>query len=151
MSQTANPASGAGSSDDGSLEELVGFNATLGFRLVEWTPEHAVMELDIQEHHLNRSGVLHGGVMTTLIDAVCGYCGVWRPAGEPAAKALTLTLTTNYMGQIREGTVRARGVRKGGGRKIFFASGEVTDADGAVLAMGEGSYRIRGSDPYSKS
>ena len=142
MSQTAAP-------ESESLEELVGFNATLGFRLVEWTPEHAVMELDIQEQHLNRSGVLHGGVMATLIDAVCGYCGVWRPAGEPKAKALTLTMTTNFMGQARAGTVRARGVRKGGGRKIFFAYGEVTDAEGTVLAMGEGSYRIRGSDPYS--
>lgn len=159
MSQSSTPAgatapdgtatmSGANPSED--LEELIGFNATLGFRLVEWTPEHAIMELDIQEQHLNRSGVLHGGVMSTLIDAVCGYCGVWRPAGEPKAKALTLTLTTNYMGQVRAGTVRARGVRKGGGRKIFFAAGEVTDAEGNVLAMGEGSYRIRGSDPYSK-
>jgi len=142
MSQTAAP-------ESDSLEALVGFNATLGFRLVEWTPEHAVMELDIQEQHLNRSGVLHGGVMATLIDAVCGYSGVWRPAGEPKAKALTLTMTTNFMGQARDGTVRARAVRKGGGRKIFFAYGEVTDAEGNVLAMGEGSYRIRGSDPYS--
>lgn len=147
MSQTDT----ASPSDTGdSLEDLVGFNALLGFRLVEWTEDCAVMELDVKEQHLNRSGVLHGGVMATLIDAVCGYCGVWRPAGEPVAKALTLTLTTNFMGQSREGTVRARAVRKGGGRKIFFAWGEVTDAEGNVLAMGEGSYRIRSSDPYSK-
>ncbi len=133
-----------------SLEALVGFNAELGFRLVEWTPDRAVMELEIADKHLNRSGVLHGGVLATLIDAVCGYAGVWRPADEPPAKALTLTLTTNFMGQVREGTVRAIAVRKGGGRKIFFAAGEVVDKDGNVLAMGEGSYRIRGSDPYSK-
>ena len=131
-------------------EVLVGFNAELGFRLVEWASDRAVMELDIAEKHLNRSGVLHGGVLATLIDAVCGYCGVWRPADEPPAKALTLTLTTNFMGQVREGTVRASALRKGGGRKIFFAAGEVTDAQGNVLAMGEGSYRIRGSDPYSR-
>ena len=152
MSQTDTPSAGASSGGTPeSLEELVGFNATLGFRLVEWTPEHAIMELDVKEQHLNRSGVLHGGVMATLIDAVCGYCGVWRPQGEPPAKALTLTLTTNFMGQSREGTVRAKAVLKGGGRKIFFAWGEVTDAEGNVLAMGEGSYRIRSSDPYSKS
>lgn len=137
--------------DDDSLEVLVGFNAELGFRLVEWEEGRAVMELDIQAKHRNRSGVLHGGVMATLIDAVCGYAGVWRPAGEPPAKALTLTLTTNFMGQTREGTIRAVATRKGGGKRIFFAAGEVIDADGSVLAMGEGSYRIRQSDPYSNA
>ena len=108
--------------DDETLEALVGFNAELGFRLVEWEEGRAVMALDIQAKHRNRSGVLHGGVMATLIDAVCGYAGVWRPAGEPMAKALTLTLTTNFMGQCREGTVRAVAIRKGGGKRIFFAA-----------------------------
>ncbi|NQW10532.1 MAG: PaaI family thioesterase [Alphaproteobacteria bacterium] len=134
---------------DDPLEVLVGFNAELGFRLVEWEEGRAVMALDIQAKHRNRSGVLHGGVMATLIDAVCGHAGVWRPVGEPPAKALTLTLTTNFMGQAREGTVTAVATRKGGGKRIFFAAGEVLAADGTVLAMGEGSYRIRQSDPYS--
>ena len=54
--------------DDETLEALVGFNAELGFRLVEWEEGRAVMALDIQAKHRNRSGVLHGGVMATLID-----------------------------------------------------------------------------------
>jgi len=129
-------------------EDTVGFNAVLGFRLVEWGPDRAVMEMPIQTMHLNRSNTLHGGVLATLIDAVCGYCGVWVPAGEPRRKTVTLSLTTNYIGQVRAGTIRATAIRKGGGRKIFFASAEVVDADGNLLAMGEGSYRYRQSDPF---
>lgn len=133
---------------ESDLEDTVGFNAVLGMKLVEWSADHAVMELPIREVHLNRSNALHGGVVATLIDAVCGYAGVWVPEGEPRRKALTLSLTTNYMGQARAGTVRATAVRKGGGRNIFFASCEVHDEAGNLLAMGEGSYRYRKSDPF---
>ncbi len=130
------------------LEDTVGFNAVLGMKLVEWSASHAVMELPIQPQHLNRSNALHGGVIATLIDAVLGYAGVWVPEGEPRRKALTLTLTTNFMGQVREGKVRATAVKKGGGRNIFFASCEVHDEAGNLIAIGEGSYRYRKSDPF---
>ena len=63
------------------LEDTVGFNAVLGFKLVEWTAQSAVMELPIQPIHLNRSNTLHGGILATLIDAACGYAGVWMPQG----------------------------------------------------------------------
>ena len=145
---TDSPSPAATSSEDQTLEDTVGFNAVLGMKLVEWTAEHAVMELPIREMHLNRSNALHGGVLATLIDAVCGYAGVWVPPGEPRRKALTLSLSTNYIGQAREGTVRATAVKKGGGRNIFFASCEVRDEAGTLLAMGEGSFRYRKSDPY---
>ncbi|EDP65965.1 hypothetical protein BAL199_04034 [alpha proteobacterium BAL199] len=143
MNDSASPAT-----DDRIVEDTVGFNAVLGFKLVEWTAQSAVMELPIQPIHLNRSNTLHGGILATLIDAACGYAGVWMPQGEPIRKTVTLTLTTNFVGQVREGTIRAVALKKGGGRNIFFASCEVLDADGNLLAMGEGSYRYRRSDPY---
>lgn len=147
MTDTAAPASSSAIADS-DLEDTVGFNAVLGMRLVEWSAEHAVMELPIKPMHLNRSNALHGGVLATMIDAVCGYAGVWVPEGEPRRKALTLSLTTSFTGQVREGTVRATAVRKGGGRNIFFATCEVHDEAGNLLAIGEATYRFRKSDPY---
>ena len=62
MNDTANSASTAS-----DLEDTVGFNAVLGMKLVEWTAQHAVMELPIQTVHLNRSNALHGGVIATVL------------------------------------------------------------------------------------
>src|SRR3546814_3600491 len=67
---------------ESDLEDTAGFNAVLGMKLVEWGDRHAVMELPIRAMHLNRSNALHGGVIATLIDAVCGYAGDWVPPGE---------------------------------------------------------------------
>lgn len=149
MTDSATPANSSVISDS-DLEDTVGFNAVLGMKLVEWSAEHAVMELPIKPMHLNRSNALHGGVLATMIDAVCGYAGVWVPEGEPRRKALTLSLTTSFTGQVREGTVRATAVRKGGGRNIFFATCEVHDEAGNLLAIGEATYRFRKSDPYGE-
>src|SRR3546814_18608934 len=110
-------------------------------KLVEWGDRHAVMELPIRAMHLNRSNALHGGVIATLIDAVCGYAGVWVPPGEPRRKALTLSLTTSFTGKVREGPVRATAVKQGGGRKIFFATCAVHADPVTPVASSQGHSR----------
>ena len=124
-----------------SLETMLGFNADLGFRLVEWADGYAKLELDLTEKHLNRSGILHGGVVATIIDAVGGYCGVWVPGGAEKKRALTLSLTTSFMGTTKEGRIYAIAKRRGGGRSVFFASCEVYSPEGTLIAMGEGTYK----------
>ena len=69
-----------------SLEEMVGFNQALGVHLTEWREGHATMALDLKPMLLNRSGTVHGGVLATLIDAACGFCGVWVPEGSRSRK-----------------------------------------------------------------
>lgn len=124
-----------------SLETMLGFNAELGFTLTEWEDGYAKLEMELTEKHLNRSGILHGGVIATIIDAVGGYCGVWVPAGAEKKRALTLSLTTSFMGTTKEGRIHATARRRGGGRSVFFASCEVYSPEGTLIAMGEGTYK----------
>ena len=50
-------------------EMVVGFNAELGFRLTEWRLDYARLELTVAPKHLNRSGIVHGGVLATVCPA----------------------------------------------------------------------------------
>lgn len=129
-----------------ATEDLIGFNATLGFRLVEWQPDHARFELPLSPPLLNRSGLVHGGVLATLLDAVMGYAGVFPIDGQKR-RAVTLSMTTSYTGQAKEGVLVATGKRRGGGKSVFMAAGEVHGPDGALLAFGEGTYRYIASEP----
>lgn len=144
MSQSDRPTQPA---ERPSLEEMKGFNADLGFRLVEWADGYAKIELTLREKHLNRSGIIHGGVLATIVDAVGGYCGVWVPPGEPMKRALTLTLTTSFLGQATEGAIVAVAKRRGGGKSVFFAACEVFNQAGELIAIGEGTYKLRGQTP----
>jgi len=105
-----------------------GFQALIGYRIVEWSEGLAIVDLAIGPQHLNRSEVLHGGVLTTLIDTVCGYAGCYCPVPGRVRRAVTLSLTTNFTGQVGSGVLKAIGRKQTGGRRIFYCSGEVFDA-----------------------
>lgn len=120
-----------------------GFQELIGYRIVEWSEGLAIVELVVGPQHLNRSGVLHGGVLTTLIDTVCGYAGCYCAVPGRVRRAVTLSLTTNFTGQVGGGLLTAIGRKQTGGQRIFYCSGEVFDADGALVAVGQGTFRYR--------
>ena len=124
-------------------EQPSAFQRTIRYRLAEWKPDEAVLVLDLLPRHLNRGGVVHGGVLATLIDTVGGFAGTFCTVPGNKRGTVTLSLTTSFLGQASGGTLRAVGRRRGGGRKIFMASCEIFDAEGNLIAMGEGTYRYR--------
>lgn len=127
--------------------DIGAFAASLGIDVAEWRDGFARLTMPVQPWHLNRSGVLHGGIVAALIDTACGYAGTWCATPGHVRWAVTLSLTTQFTGQARDGTLTAIGRRRGGGRRIFFASAEVLDGTGAVIGFGDATLRYRsGSD-----
>jgi uncharacterized protein (TIGR00369 family) len=121
-----------------------GFAALVGYRLVDWQEDRAEIALDVEARHLNRSGIAHGGVAATLLDTVLGYAGCHCAVPGRVRRAVTLSLTVNYIGAVEAGTTLvAVGRRVGGGRRVFYAEGEVRGPDGALVATGSGVWRYR--------
>ena len=118
-----------------------GYQRLMGYRLVEWRQGLAVFELDVEPHHLNSNGAVHGGVPATLIDVACTYAGTFAEPGEERRRSVTLSLHTSFLATAREGTLRVVGRRAGGGQRIYFARAEVFDAADTLIATGEGTFR----------
>ena len=120
-----------------------GFQDLLGYRLAEWEEDRAVLELMVERHHCNRAGLVHGGVLATLIDTSCGFSATWCPFPGRVRRVVTLQLTASFTGQVRHGLIRAVAHKKAGGSRIVFCSSEVLDEHGKLIAMGEGTFRYR--------
>lgn len=119
-----------------------GFADLVGYELLRWDEDVAEVAVTVAERHLNRGGFMHGGVLTTLIDTACGYCGLYAPEGEPPRRAVTLTLTTSFIAAGQPGQrLTARATRSGGGKSVFFADCTVTDASGRVIGTGQGTFK----------
>ena len=119
-----------------------GFADLVGYELTDWAEDVAKIALTVEARHLNRSGVMHGGVLTTLIDTACGYCGCYSAPGETPRRAFTLSLTSNFIGAAKAGQrLIAIGRRSGGGKSIFFAEGQVQDEEGRLIGSGQGSFK----------
>ena len=68
-----------------------------------------------------------------------------KEQSDPAnsADAAPLSLTTSFTAPAREGVLRTIGKKRGGGRNTFFASAEVFNSEGVLVAFGEGTFRYR--------
>ena len=128
-----------------SIQDLAdsAFNEIIGFRITEWREHYVELTLTLKPMHLNRSGVVHGGVLATLIDAAGGFAGCYCSVPGNIRRALTLSMSSQFTGQTRNGTIKAIGRRNAGGRKIFFASIEVFSEQNELIALGQGNYRYR--------
>lgn len=124
-------------------EAPVGFQVTLGFQVAEWSDGHCVLALEIDERHTNRSGVLHGGVIASLLDQSMSLSGLYCPYPDRVRRSVTLSMSTNFTGQCSSGTVRAVGRLQARGRRIYSCSGEVLGPDGSLLGIGAGTFRLR--------
>lgn len=116
---------------------LNGFLDKIGGRLTVWEPDRAVIELDVAELHLNGIGVVHGGVMATLIDTVGARAGVFCSVAGNIRQAMTVSLNVNLVGNIGEGVLIAEARVRKAGKTIFVSSCDVHDRDGNLLATGE--------------
>jgi uncharacterized protein (TIGR00369 family) len=92
--------------------------------------------------HANLGGIVHGGVLSALLDFALGSAVVTTlKDGEWCA---TQSLTTDYLRPADPGETliaRARVDRRG--RLAAFPSGEITNGAGEVVARATGVWAIR--------
>ncbi|WP_459615101.1 PaaI family thioesterase [Bordetella sp. 2513F-2] len=117
----------------------------IGAQLTHWEPGNATVELLLDERHMNRSGVAHGGLYSVLIDAAGGLSGC-HSGDRIGRKAITLSLTTSFTGQVAGGRLSAHARVRKRGTRIFFSTVEIYDDQGQLAALGEGTFRLR-SEP----
>ncbi|MBP2230539.1 PaaI family thioesterase [Azospirillum agricola] len=125
-------------------ESPSGYQELLGYRLSRWEEGSAEMELPVDDRHLNRAGVVHGGVLTSLLDTVSGFAATFCPHEGRVRRVVTLSLATSFLGQSRNGTLVATARLRGGGRKIVGVAAEIRHREtGALLATSEGMFKYR--------
>lgn len=130
-----------------SLKRFGPFGDALGVRLVEWELDYCKMELDVEPQHMNGLGVVHGGVISSVLDMACAHSGIYCTVPGNRRSGLTASLTVNLIGSVRGGRVTVTARRRGGGKTLFMASGEAYDGDGTLIAVAETVCRYRtGSD-----
>jgi uncharacterized protein (TIGR00369 family) len=129
--------------DPGLREVPYPLQTHLGYTLTGWREGWARVELPVMPHLGNRQGLVHGGVHATLMDTAMGYCGIYTGNPDQRLKALTLSLTVNYLSQINGLHLIAEATKTGGGKSSFFASATLRDDLGTTIATATGVFRYR--------
>jgi uncharacterized protein (TIGR00369 family) len=112
------------------------------FRITEVGDGEARFAVTPGESAYNPIGLVHGGLVCTLLDSVLG-CAVHSQL--PAGTGYTsIELKVSYLRPVRadSGEIHAHGWVTKPGRRVAFAEGDVRSADGSLLATASGSLLI---------
>jgi uncharacterized protein (TIGR00369 family) len=120
-----------------------GFRQLVGYRISEWTEGAATVVLAIGPRHLNRSNIIHAGVLMTLLDTAGAYCGTYCAVPGNVRRSLTMSIDAKTFGTRDRGTLFARARMTSRDATTFAASAEVHDEEGTLVATGTATYRYQ--------
>jgi acyl-CoA thioesterase len=119
----------------------------LQIHFVEAAAGRARLEMVVAERHLRTFGMLHGGVMATLLDAAMGSAAM--TLAPPENDVVTVQLNVNFIRAAWEGeALAATSEIVHAGRRTAVARSELRTADGALVASASGTFMfISVADP----
>ena len=114
----------------------------LGLRLMTVERGRVTATLQAEERFLNFAGVMHGGLMAAVLDAVIGYAAY--TALEPRQSFTTIELKTNYLRAVlpRDGELLAEAIIRHTGRSLLVLEGTLRRKDGMLVALATASCMV---------
>jgi len=110
------------------------FPSHMRMQLASIAFDHANILLDTDTCHLQPYGIVHGGVLATLIDTATFWAAYLR---LPETDGLVnIDLKLNYLQPVVSGPLHANGCCIRAGRSISYAEARINDADGRLVAHG---------------
>ncbi len=97
---------------------------------------------EVRDIFLNMNGVLHGGVIATVLDMSMGHL-VHEVAGpDVASGGATMEMKVQYLRAITEGVVTTEGRFLRRGRNVGFLESKMWDAEGRLAAAATGTFKM---------
>lgn len=114
------------------------FREWMGLELVSIEDGSCEVRFPIRPHHLNPGGVVHGGVLATLLDGAIGLALRTKIGADETH--VTLELTVHYLSPARDGVIVARGKAVQGGKRTSYGEAELLTEDGRLIARGAATF-----------
>ena len=110
---------------------------SLGFSILDAGPDLARAELAVTPGVVQSAGVVHGGVLFTLADAVAANLAI---ANAPAASGTTLDASIRFFRPVRTGVVTAEARLLHRGRRTLAIEVQIRDADQRLVAVYQSAF-----------
>ena len=102
------------------------------------------VSLEIQPHHLQAAGQVHGGLISALVDTA--FFRAVRSTLAPEQRTTTVELKVNFLESADSGRLTATAKIIGGNNRLKVADAEVAAEDGRLIAQGLGTFLVIGGD-----
>jgi 1,4-dihydroxy-2-naphthoyl-CoA hydrolase len=122
------------------------FDALLGTEWLDDDPEHARVRVAMRDELRQPVGLLHGGVMSSLVESVCSRATALAVFDEGMI-AMGQSISVNFIRPVTEGHAEVRARARHRGRTTWVWEAEVRDAEDRLCALAQMTIAVR---PLSK-
>lgn len=116
------------------------FAQWMGLTLVTLGEGTSEVRLDLEPHHFNPGGIVHGGVIATLLDGCIGLA--LRTELGMDKDHVTTNLTVQYLSAMRSGALIGRGRAVRVGDRVSHGEAELTSEQGRLIAKGSATFLV---------
>jgi 1,4-dihydroxy-2-naphthoyl-CoA hydrolase len=118
------------------------FDALIGTEWIDDDPEHARARIPIREELRQPVGLMHGGVMSSLVESVCSRATALALLGGGMA-AMGQSISVSFMRPVTEGHAEVRARARHRGRTTWVWEAEVVDAEERLCALAQMTIAVR--------
>jgi 1,4-dihydroxy-2-naphthoyl-CoA hydrolase len=118
------------------------FDALIGTEWLDDDPEHARVRVAMRDELRQPVGLLHGGVMSSLVESVCSRATALAVLDE-GMMAMGQSIGVNFIRPVTEGYAEVQAKARHRGRTTWVWDAEVTDANGKLCALAQMTIAVR--------
>lgn len=118
------------------------FDGLIGTEWISHDPEDARVRLAVRDELRQPFGLMHGGVMSTLIESICSRAtagAVW----DEGMAAMGQSINVSFIRPVTTGAIEVRARARHRGRTTWLWQAEVLDDEGKVCALGQMTIAVR--------
>jgi 1,4-dihydroxy-2-naphthoyl-CoA hydrolase len=118
------------------------FDGLIGTEWLSDDPDDARVRLPLRDELRQPFGLMHGGVMSTLVESVCSRAtaaAVW----EDGMAAMGQSIDVSFVRPVTEGSVEVRAKARHRGRTTWIWEAEVLNEEGKLCALARMTIAVR--------
>jgi uncharacterized protein (TIGR00369 family) len=118
------------------------FDALIGTEWIDDDPGDARARVPIRDELRQPVGLMHGGVMSSLVESICSRATALAVLGDGMA-AMGQSIGVSFMRPIVAGHAEVRARARHRGRTTWVWEAEVLDAEGKLCALAQMTIAVR--------
>jgi uncharacterized protein (TIGR00369 family) len=118
------------------------FDVLVGTEWLDDNPGCARVRIEMRDELAQPFGLMHGGVMLTLIESVCSRATALAVLENDTA-AMGQSLSVSFLRPITEGFAEVQARARHRGRTTWVWDAEVRDSEDRLCAMGQATIAVR--------
>jgi uncharacterized protein (TIGR00369 family) len=118
------------------------FDELIGTEWLSDDPEHARVRIELRDELRQPVGLLHGGVMSSLVESICSRATALAVLGD-GNMAMGQSISVSFIRPVTEGGAEVHAHARHRGRTTWVWDAEVRDSEDRLCALAQMTIAVR--------